>query len=411
MKTNYDIFISYRRTAYDTANLIAEKLRNAGYRVFFDVDTLTSGKFNEQLLEVISRCKDFVLVLPENALDRCKDDGDWIRREVMCAIENGKNIIPVMLDGFGWPQEMPQGMEELPNYQAVTAIKGEYFDMSIERLKGYLKSKSATPMKKWMKRAAITLGILLVLAGIGMAVLHHAASVACEEIAAKETNVMDAVDTLHDISKDIEKNVKAFFSAVGQCKNDNERADLESDLRMTLDKIEKEVDNLQKTMPAPVFKLGTIDSYVLARYDIKQSELDEFSAYYSTLYDDVHNVINLIREVMELGDYSVYNRDMIQTNINCITYSINAYYYGYLSSMSLLPKSEREVYYEHAKKWKHYPNGTPLDLSQDEYEKFQMIEMNKANEEVSQFQEIFNYEDRELNEMEQRLDELEEKIH
>ncbi|WP_294743473.1 TIR domain-containing protein [uncultured Prevotella sp.] len=48
-KKTYNIFISYRRTAYDTAKLIAEKLRHAGYHVFFDVDTLTSGKFNEQL--------------------------------------------------------------------------------------------------------------------------------------------------------------------------------------------------------------------------------------------------------------------------------------------------------------------------------------------------------------------------
>ena len=59
-KETYDIFISYRRTAYDTANLIAVKLRHAGYKVFFDVDTLTSGKFNEQLLEVIKGCKDFI---------------------------------------------------------------------------------------------------------------------------------------------------------------------------------------------------------------------------------------------------------------------------------------------------------------------------------------------------------------
>lgn len=29
-RSKYDIFISYRRTAYDTENLIAEKLRHAG---------------------------------------------------------------------------------------------------------------------------------------------------------------------------------------------------------------------------------------------------------------------------------------------------------------------------------------------------------------------------------------------
>ena len=49
--------------------------------MFFDVDTLTGGKFNEQLLEVIKNCKDFILVLPEDALERCKQKDDWIRRE------------------------------------------------------------------------------------------------------------------------------------------------------------------------------------------------------------------------------------------------------------------------------------------------------------------------------------------
>lgn len=121
-KPKYDIFISYRRTAYDTANLIAVKLRHAGYKVFFDVDTLTTGKFNEQLLEVIKGCKDFILVLPENAFDRCDDTEDWVRRETMCALENHKNILPVMLDGFSWPKEMSQGLEKLSSYQAIAAV-------------------------------------------------------------------------------------------------------------------------------------------------------------------------------------------------------------------------------------------------------------------------------------------------
>jgi len=34
---------------------------------------------------------------------------------------NGKNIIPVMLAGFEWPKPMPEGLEELPNYQAITS--------------------------------------------------------------------------------------------------------------------------------------------------------------------------------------------------------------------------------------------------------------------------------------------------
>ena len=66
MKTKYDIFISYRRTGgFESANLIAEKLRGMGYSVFFDVESLRSGEFNKQLYNVIEQCKDFVVVLPE----------------------------------------------------------------------------------------------------------------------------------------------------------------------------------------------------------------------------------------------------------------------------------------------------------------------------------------------------------
>ena len=48
MKTNYDIFISYRRTAYDTANLIAEKLRNAGYRPLSEKERYAYENFHAQ---------------------------------------------------------------------------------------------------------------------------------------------------------------------------------------------------------------------------------------------------------------------------------------------------------------------------------------------------------------------------
>lgn len=61
---DYDVFISYRRSSFESANLIAEKLRSMGYRVFFDVETLRSGKFNEQLFQVIENCADFIVVLP-----------------------------------------------------------------------------------------------------------------------------------------------------------------------------------------------------------------------------------------------------------------------------------------------------------------------------------------------------------
>ena len=43
----YDIFISYRRDAFESANLFATRLKALGYRVFFDVESMNPGKFNE----------------------------------------------------------------------------------------------------------------------------------------------------------------------------------------------------------------------------------------------------------------------------------------------------------------------------------------------------------------------------
>lgn len=161
MKKRYDIFISYRRTAFDTANLIATKLNIAGYNVFLDVETLRSGKFNEKLFEVIEGCTDFVLVLPANALDRCVSEDDWVRKEVEHALKHNKNIVPIMLRGFEWPdvKTLPESMCDLPNYNAITATDPNVFTENMERLKKqFLLSR---PKSKYIKFAFILLVLII----------------------------------------------------------------------------------------------------------------------------------------------------------------------------------------------------------------------------------------------------------
>ena len=90
----YDIFISYRRDGGEyTAKILRDHLQDAGYRTFFDVESLRSGNFNTKLYSVIDECTDFLLVLSPGALDRCKNEDDWVRREVEYALEKGKNVI------------------------------------------------------------------------------------------------------------------------------------------------------------------------------------------------------------------------------------------------------------------------------------------------------------------------------
>ena len=381
-KETYDIFISYRRTAYDTANLIAVKLRHAGYKVFFDVDTLTAGKFNEQLLEVIKGCKDFILVLPENALERCYDPEDWVRREALCALENKKNILPVMLDGFSWPKEMPQGMEELPNYQAVTAVGHEYFDMAIQRMQGYLKSKAAKPVRQLLGKAAIVLAIILVLAGIGLGFLKHIADVTTKSIATQMSCCMDVMDDAGRDCKKLQEGLAAFYAVIDQTADEQQKSKAIKDLQKVIEGNARNLAVYRKNNPAPVFHFNSLESYILAYYKSEREELAAFSAFYDTMLDDMGNLNEAVAAMIDEGAYSPIERDGIATSLSGYQHSMNAFYYGYLATLSLFPRSSIKMHFDMSRKWTCFPNGTPLGLTQEEYEQFQTKEMELYQEEL-----------------------------
>ena len=137
-----DIFISYRREGGEfLASLLYQRLSSDGYSVFLDVESLRSGKFNEQLFKVIDECTDFLLILPPNGLNRCVHPDDWVRLEIERAVDCGKNIIPVMMRGFEWPEVLPEKLQGIPLENGVTA-NTELFDGVITRLeKKLLRSK------------------------------------------------------------------------------------------------------------------------------------------------------------------------------------------------------------------------------------------------------------------------------
>ena len=57
-------------------------------------------------------------MLSPGTLDRCVDEEDWVRREIILALELNKNIVGVGLPGFVMPEE-----EALPDSVAVARHK------------------------------------------------------------------------------------------------------------------------------------------------------------------------------------------------------------------------------------------------------------------------------------------------
>ena len=154
----YDIFLSYRRNGGETmAILLRDRLVAKGYNVFLDIENLNSGSFNNKLLNVIDNCKDFLLICSENSLDRCNNDGDWVRLEIAHALSKGKNVIPVMLRGFAFPDALPADIEAIRMQNGVNANSHEYFDAAIDRLaEKFLNSTPAGNTPAGNKPAGVT---------------------------------------------------------------------------------------------------------------------------------------------------------------------------------------------------------------------------------------------------------------
>lgn len=166
----YDIFISYRRkgAGAGVAGELQAKLTNKGYNVFLDVDEIVSGTFPEQIDHAIRESSDFLLILSPGMLDRCADENDWVRHEIMLAEQQKKNIIGVSLPGFVMPEadELPEPLRDLPNKQ-VFLWSHEYRNASIEKVVNNL---VATERKKKRKKSrSLVVGVvalLLVTAGV-----------------------------------------------------------------------------------------------------------------------------------------------------------------------------------------------------------------------------------------------------
>ena len=145
----YDAFISYRRAegGFYMARLIRNYLESQRISAFMDLSELHSGQFDEQIYEAIENSGNVIIVLPENALDRCLDKDDWLKKEILFAMEKEKHIIPVWLNKFVWPEDLignlpeneREAFEKLKIQQAIKDSQ-DYFDamltLIVKELKG-----------------------------------------------------------------------------------------------------------------------------------------------------------------------------------------------------------------------------------------------------------------------------------
>lgn len=333
MQKKYDVFISYRRDGgAETAKHLRDSLVEKGYRVFYDIESLRSGPFNEELYRVIENAKDVLVVLPENGLDRCADENDWVRLEIQHAKACGKNIVPIMLKGFRFPDDLPESIDFL-RYQSGLEANIEYYDAFIARIEEFLTSRHRIPAsKRWIPGLAICILLL----GLCFGVYRYATSfphnarqrAAVSDLISYMVLNLKELDSANAVYKRQLDNVEKAVS--GQSRKTAE--DLQLDLREANAEINgyiSEIKNLSPELRQELIDCGKFDIGDLSAFpDVLRDTMTEYKDYLTFVeehflddedFSDEYRLryLEILREIADLDAeviFYAFNETLLPVN-------------------------------------------------------------------------------------------------
>lgn len=144
----YEVVVSYYTNAGETlACLINERLKQRKINVFYDTETSGNDCAQESVLKIVDNCDDFIIVLPQHSLDECNSENDRMRKIIAYAIQKKKNIIPVVMRNFAFPESVPKDIEELRTMKSVCADI-DYFEETFERIFSMTNTKISKALEK-----------------------------------------------------------------------------------------------------------------------------------------------------------------------------------------------------------------------------------------------------------------------
>ena len=156
-KAKYDIFISYRRIGgKNYARTLKPELEKRGFRVFLDFDELKDGVFDKRIMDAINEAPIFLVILSKGALDRCANEGDWVREEILYADKINRHIVPVEVDKTfrEFPENLPNevksvlGPHQFSQIDTETLLQESIDKMVRERIKPWVTKESTNTSSK-----------------------------------------------------------------------------------------------------------------------------------------------------------------------------------------------------------------------------------------------------------------------
>lgn len=158
-----DVFISYRRNGGATvARLLCDVLNQRNISTFFDKENLGEGDFDNAIEKNLHAARNFILIVSPKLFDRGRDangqydakatESDWVYREIRIALESGKPIIPIFVDGEqGFPALLPMGIEGISRKDALT-LGHDHFESELQKLISRIKTNKDQLIETYIKK-------------------------------------------------------------------------------------------------------------------------------------------------------------------------------------------------------------------------------------------------------------------
>ena len=139
MDKKHDIFVSYSRHDTNVVNEFVERLEREGFSVWIDRDGIESGDaFKKIILQAIKSSAVVLFFSSQHS-----NQSSWTAKEIGVAVKYQKTVIPVLLDGSNFNEEVEF---DLINLDFIDYQDASLREMMMDRLVKSLKAKIPNPM-------------------------------------------------------------------------------------------------------------------------------------------------------------------------------------------------------------------------------------------------------------------------
>lgn len=142
----YELFISYRRKdsvgkewGTSLARNVYQALESRGYkgRVFLDHNKIGPEDFEAKILNTIKQSRVFIFILTKESLIRCNSEGDWVRREILQALESKIKMIFINPDNEfqnDYPENFPDELMFIKTLNRIELRTGSGFERDMDSI-------------------------------------------------------------------------------------------------------------------------------------------------------------------------------------------------------------------------------------------------------------------------------------